>query len=299
MTTRVAEGIRRWRPHTTERIERALDASRAGVLLVGARGSGLADLVVVAAQYLTCPRGGCGECSVCIAVAEGRHPDVRILSDTPSIADVRALVAHARQSADRWRIAGLVGIERMASVAPVVLKALEEPGPRTRWLLAASAIPPELTAMASRCVRVQVDPPSAAEIEAAVVDAGIELSPRLLALVPRDLELVHTLGSVPEPGTWLERWADLATGAAHAHPAQIAASLRPPSSLPAPTQEALVRLGLAVAIRANPMDASWGQAVRRASGSLARRLSIGLVLAELVLERPAPPHGYTGRSAPG
>lgn len=299
MSARVAESIRRWRPHTIERLERALDGSSAGLLLVGARGSGLAELVLAAAQHLSCASGGCGECSVCVAIAEGRHPDVRILSDAPSVAEVRALVAHARQSADRWRIAGLVGIERMASVAPVVLKALEEPGPRTRWLLAASAIPPELTAMASRCVRVQVDPPSEAEIEAACAQAGVELSPILVSLVPRDLELVRTLGSVPEPRSWLERWVDLATGAHTAHPAVIAASLRPPSSLPSSTQEALVRLGLAVAIRANPMDAAWGQAVRRASTSLARRLSIALVLAELALERPRSGRGYTGRSAPG
>jgi hypothetical protein len=282
MTTSAAARIARHRPDTVGRLARALRTSGAPLLLQGPRGSGLGELVALAAGMVVCREGGCDSCDDCRAVVEGRHPDVRIVEGSPAIEEVRGLVAHARQSAATWRVAGLVGIERMSQVAPVVLKALEEPSPRTRWLLAASAVPPELSAVASRCVRIAVEPPTPEEVLEVLEEAGVLMEPALVSLLPADLEAASLIAQVEDPAGWVRTWRDLPVLRRSEHPGYLAARLRPPGSLTGAGAEAAVRLGLGVLVRAHPHEPRWGAAALRASSSLARRLSIPLVLAELV-----------------
>ncbi len=276
------ERLERYRPATLARLWRALDSSPTALVLLGPRGSGLEELVVLGAQHLVCPDGGCGVCGACKAIEEGAHPEVRILSSTPSVEDIRGLVEHARHSAERWRVAGLVGVERVASVAPIVLKAIEEPSDRGRWLLAGSAVPTELAALVSRCVRVPVEAPPAAEVTEVLTARGVELGDPLSELVPSDLELLRALEALEDPRGWLEGWRCLPTLLERERPSLVAARLRPPSTVPLGQQEVLVRLGLAVLVRAHATELRWGRAASRASRSLARRVSVPLVLAELV-----------------
>lgn len=280
MTT--TERLARFRPATLARLRRALAWGTTPVVLLGPRGSGLGDLAILAAQILLCDEGGCGTCDACRAIAEGRHPEVRMLQDSSPVGEIRELVAFAQQSSASWRVAGLVGIERMAQAAPILLKAVEEPGSALRWILAGSAVPPELAPLVSRCVRVPVEPTGPEEVAELLASLGVELSPELVALLPGDLGVGELLGDLPDPAAWLDAWASLPERAHREHPAELAARLAPPRGLASQRQVELVRLGLGVLARRAAIDVVWVRRAQLAAVSLQRRLSVALVLAELV-----------------
>lgn len=136
-------------------------------LITGPPGSGRSNAARAFAAALECPRGGCGHCHTCRAVAAGTYPDVTVLATDKvviGIEDVRALVQTAGRSPGEgaWRVIIVEDADRMAErTTNVLLKAIEEPAPRTVWLLCAPSPQDVLLTIRSRCRAVSLRVPPA------------------------------------------------------------------------------------------------------------------------------------------
>ncbi|MEU3712697.1 DNA polymerase III subunit delta' [Streptomyces catenulae] len=100
---------------------------------------------------------GCGFCDGCHTTLVGTHADVEIVrTDLLSIGvkETRDLVRRASLSpaGGRWQVIVLEDADRLTEGAGnVLLKAVEEPAPRTVWLLCAPSIEDVLPTIRSRC----------------------------------------------------------------------------------------------------------------------------------------------------
>ncbi|WP_341830296.1 hypothetical protein QEV59_00030 [Trueperella pyogenes] len=107
----------------------------------GPPGSGrsLAARAFAAALQCTGATPGCGECAQCKSVMGRQHPDVSSLSTdlvTIKAEEVRAYVASSYQApgTGAWKVFIIEDADRMVErTTNVLLKAIEEPGPRTVW----------------------------------------------------------------------------------------------------------------------------------------------------------------------
>ena len=156
--------------------ERALDGLKRAVadptamthawLITGPPGSGRSHAARAFAAALQCADGGCGECQACRQVRGGSHPDVtRVATEkvTISIDEVRDLIGAAQQapSQGRWRVIIIEDADRMTErTSNVLLKSIEEPPPRTVWLLCAPSSQDVAVTIRSRCRAVSLVTPS-------------------------------------------------------------------------------------------------------------------------------------------
>ena len=112
-------------------------------LLTGPPGSGRSNAARAFAAALQCERGGCGHCRACATALAGTHADVTVVATELvgiRIEETRSLVSLAQRSPSegRWRVIVVEDADRMAErTSNVLLKAIEEPPPRTVWLLCA------------------------------------------------------------------------------------------------------------------------------------------------------------------
>lgn len=117
-------------------------------LFTGPPGSGrsLAALSLAGALLCTGPTPGCGVCPQCIAVMERNHRDVTLVTTdhvTISAEQVRQYVAssYVAPTSGAWRIIIIEDADRMLTrTTNVLLKAIEEPGARTVWMLCTAAV---------------------------------------------------------------------------------------------------------------------------------------------------------------
>ncbi|MGH3979303.1 MAG: DNA polymerase III subunit delta', partial [Pseudonocardiaceae bacterium] len=142
-------------------------------LFTGPPGSGrsVAARAFAAALQCTEPAAGpgCGVCPACRTVLAGTHADVReVVPEGLSIGvdEMRSLVAGAsrRPSAGRWQVLLIEDADRLTEGAGnALLKAVEEPPPRTVFLLCAPSDHPEDIAVTlrSRCRAVPLRTPPA------------------------------------------------------------------------------------------------------------------------------------------
>ena len=136
---------------------RSEDAMTHAWLITGPPGSGRSIAARAFGAALQCERAGCGECRACRTAVEGGHPDVRLVSTekvTLSVEEVRRLVSHAQSapSGGRWRVIVVEDADRMTErTSNVLLKAVEEPPPRTVWVLCAPSLDDVATTIRSRC----------------------------------------------------------------------------------------------------------------------------------------------------
>ena len=160
-------------------------ASPAGMthawLFTGPPGSGRSTAARAFAAALQCLRGGCGECAACRTALGGTHADVEVVTTTKlsiGVADARTLVAHAARypAGGRWQVIVLEDADRLTdSAANALLKAIEEPTPRTVWLLCAPGADDVLPTIRSRCRLLSLrTPPTAAVAEVLVRRDGID-----------------------------------------------------------------------------------------------------------------------------
>ncbi|MET9429826.1 MULTISPECIES: DNA polymerase III subunit delta' [unclassified Streptomyces] len=124
---------------------------------------------------------GCGFCDGCHTTLVGTHADVEIIrTDLLSIGvkETRELVRRAQLSpaGGRWQVIVLEDADRLTEGAGnVLLKAVEEPAPRTVWLLCAPSIEDVLPTIRSRCRHLTLrTPPVAAVADVLVRRDGIE-----------------------------------------------------------------------------------------------------------------------------
>jgi len=95
------------------------------------------------AASLLCPNQGCGTCADCLTVLAGSHGDLELVKTdglSVKIDDVRELVQRASwsPSTSNYRVVIMESAERLTdSAANALLKAIEEPGLRTVWILCA------------------------------------------------------------------------------------------------------------------------------------------------------------------
>ncbi len=140
-------------------------------LFVGPPGSGRSVAARAFAAALQCERDevGCGECAQCRTVAHRTHPDVHLVVPeglSIPVAEMRLVVGRAarRPSLGRWQIVLIEDADRLTEQASnALLKAIEEPPPRTVILLCAPSLHPDdvMVTVRSRCRLVSLRTPPA------------------------------------------------------------------------------------------------------------------------------------------
>ena len=135
-------------------------------VFTGPPGSGRSSAAVAFAQALICPNQGCGACSECQSAATGGHPDVEVIRTEElsiKVEEIRELLIRVAWSPSMggWRVVVLEDADRLTeSAANALLKAIEEPGTRTVWLLCAPTLHDVLPTIRSRCRHLQLRTPS-------------------------------------------------------------------------------------------------------------------------------------------
>lgn len=126
-------------------------------LFTGPPGSGRSVVARAFAAALQCPDGGCGRCAECRDVRNGTHPDVaNVDTDGLSIKikQIRDLVPRAalRPSRGRWQVVVVEDADRLGEdAADAILLSVEEPPPRTVWMLCAPTPDDIVATIRSRC----------------------------------------------------------------------------------------------------------------------------------------------------
>ncbi|MGW5368264.1 DNA polymerase III subunit delta' [Streptomyces sp. NPDC004009] len=109
---------------------------------------------------------GCGFCDGCHTALLGTHADVSAVAAVGSeilVRDMRDTVrkSYTAPANGRWQIILVEDAERLnEKSANAVLKAVEEPAPRTVWLLCAPSIEDVLPTIRSRCRHLNLRTPS-------------------------------------------------------------------------------------------------------------------------------------------
>lgn len=141
-------------------------------LLTGPPGSGRSNAARAFAAALQCEQGGCGHCHACTTTLAGTHADLTLVATekvTIAIDEVRSLITLASRtpSQGRWRVILVEDADRMAErTTNVLLKAIEEPPPRTVWLLCAPSPQDVMVTIRSRCRGVSLRIPPVADVAA-------------------------------------------------------------------------------------------------------------------------------------
>ncbi|MFF7726453.1 DNA polymerase III subunit delta' [Streptomyces sp. NPDC008001] len=167
-------------------------------LFTGPPGSGRATAARAFAAALQCLSPdraagavpGCGFCDGCHTTLVGTHADVEIVrTDQLSIGvkETRDLVRRAQLSpaGGRWQVIVLEDADRLTEGAGnVLLKAVEEPAPRTVWLLCAPSLEDVLPTIRSRCRLLTLRTPPVAAV-AGILARRDGIEPELAARVAR------------------------------------------------------------------------------------------------------------------
>lgn len=139
-------------------------------LVTGPPGSGRSNAAKAFAAALQCPRGGCGECNDCRTALTGAHPDVTLVRTEKlsiGVDEVRDLVRRAAMSPTLGRRQVLV-VEDADRVtergADALLKSIEEPAPKTVWILCAPTSDDVVMTIRSRCRALSLSTPTVAAV---------------------------------------------------------------------------------------------------------------------------------------
>ena len=191
-------------------------------LFTGPPGSGRSNAARAFAAALLCEDGGCGECLACRTALAGSHADVvRVVTDQ-SVIRVDAIRELVRQAAlspagRRWQILIVEDADRLTDqAADALLKSIEEPPPRTVWLLCAPTVEDVVPTIRSRCRALVLRTPPIEAVAAHLHAAGRGRASRSRSLPP-----VHRRATSGGRARWLStrRPATGVGGAPGAEPA--------------------------------------------------------------------------------
>ena len=139
-------------------------------LFTGPPGSGRSNAALAFAAALVCRTGGCNECTDCKTALTGSHADVELIRTeglSIKIDEVRELITRASWSpaVGNYRVVVIEDADRLTeSAANALLKAIEEPGLRTVWLLCAPSSTDVLPTIRSRTRSLVLRTPSIAAV---------------------------------------------------------------------------------------------------------------------------------------
>lgn len=164
--------------HVVDVLSRAVDGQGMthAWLFTGPPGSGRSNAALAFAAALQCPRSGCGECHTCRTALAGTHPDVSVTRSETAvlyIEDMRDLVHRSAlaPAEGRWQVMVVEDADRLGErTGNTLLKAIEEPTPRTIWLLCTPTLEDVLPTIRSRCRNVSLTTPTAREVAGFLVD---------------------------------------------------------------------------------------------------------------------------------
>ncbi|MET9317036.1 DNA polymerase III subunit delta' [Kribbella sp. NPDC003505] len=150
-------------------------------LITGPPGSGRSNAGRAFAAALQCADEGCGECNECRTALTGAHPDVSLIRTellSIRVSEVRELVRRAAMSPTqgRWQVMVVEDADRLTEqAADALLKSIEEPAPRTVWVLCAPTVEDVVPTIRSRCrLLVLRTPPVAAVAEMLRAKVGVD-----------------------------------------------------------------------------------------------------------------------------
>jgi DNA polymerase III subunit delta' len=150
-------------------------------LFTGPPGSGRSVAARAFAAALLCEYGGCGVCPSCRQVRAGTHADLLLVRPeglSYGVKQTRDLVLRAAgaPAGGRWLVVLFEDADRCTEqAANALLKAIEEPAPRTVWLLCAPSAEDLVTTIRSRCRVVSLRvPPSDAVARVLAERDGVE-----------------------------------------------------------------------------------------------------------------------------
>lgn len=202
-----------WQRETAQQWLAARDRFAHAWLIHGVAGIGKTEFAAAAAASLLCEAPvenlACGQCPACTWIASGNHPDLRRIrpeavaveegaaaaegadeagaategaasKKAPSkdirIDQIRSLESWFNTATHRggWRVALLYPAHALNVIsANALLKVLEEPPPNTVFLLVADAPDRLLPTLVSRCRRLPLPAPAAAEALQWLTDQGV------------------------------------------------------------------------------------------------------------------------------
>ena len=238
-----------WNRPLWERLTRDREHLPHALLLHGMVGVGKRQLALALAEWLLCERplegSACGQCRSCHWLAQGGHPDLRIVEPRMDDAETerskrsRRLIAvdDVREAAQMlalsahqggWRVMLIQPAEAMnPAAANALLKTLEEPPPRVMLILVSHQPRRLLPTVLSRCHRLAVPRPDQrvamawlaghqlADAEGLLLEAG---GAPLLALEHANPERMaqreRLLNALASPG--MQDWCELAHDMQHA-----------------------------------------------------------------------------------
>jgi DNA polymerase-3 subunit delta' len=165
---------------SVSQLQAAAQAPVHAYLLVGPRGSGKRTLArAFAASLLAATAPSDPDRSVRLALA-GRHPDLHEFERAGPYITVEQADAIIRESSrsgvesDR-KVLVLVDFHLVqAAVEAKLLKSIEEPPGDTVFIVLADSVPTLLEPIASRCVRIEVDPLPDSIVAGALVSSGVD-----------------------------------------------------------------------------------------------------------------------------
>jgi DNA polymerase III subunit gamma/tau len=171
-------------------------------LFVGSRGTGKTSMAKILARSLNCERGGptvtpCGECQSCVTIAAGTSIDV-IEMDAASnrsvddVRDLRERVAYA-PAGGHWKVYILDEAHMLTKEAwNAFLKTLEEPPPKTVFVLATTESHKVMATIADRCQRFDFQRPSLEQIsevlDRVAAQESIEIEDAAVAMIARSAQ---------------------------------------------------------------------------------------------------------------
>ena len=173
-------------------------------LLVGPPSTGKFKAAVAFAASLLCPSwpDPDGTCDSCRRVLAGVHPDlVHVEREGPYITmeaarEITRLAAMSPVEGGR-KVIVLEDFHLVHDAGPALLKTIEEPPASTVFVILAEHVPPDLVTIASRCVRIDFDPLTTAEVTRALEADGVEpeRAARLAAAAPGRLDRARLLAA--------------------------------------------------------------------------------------------------------